>query len=40
MDYNFHRKEGDHMGILTASGEHVRITVPSRYYAYTANGSK
>ena len=28
------------MGILTVSGEHVRITVPSRYYAYTANGSK
>ena len=28
------------MGILTASGERVRITVPSRYYAYTASGSK
>ena len=28
------------MGILTASGERVRITVPSRYYAYASNGSK
>ena len=28
------------MGILTASGERVRITVPTRYYAYASNGSK
>ena len=28
------------MGILTASGERVRITGPSRYYAYASNGSK
>lgn len=26
--------------ILTGSGERVRITVPTRYHAYTANGSK
>ena len=27
-------------GILTGSGERVRITVPTRYHAYTAGGSK
>ena len=27
-------------GILTASGERVRVTVPTRYHAYTAGGSK
>ena len=27
-------------GILTGSGERALITVPTRYHAYTAGGSK
>ena len=42
MDYNVKQKGGCSMqkGILTASGERVLVTVPTRYHAYTAGGSK